>query len=107
MKDLIPTIIQALFSAGGLGAIYLLLKLRPEAGQITVTAAQGVVLMQSNVIDDLRKENKEFKEELKKMEEKFDEQELRFTNKLQAMQEENNSLRSRIRELERLERQAK
>lgn len=102
MKEMIPIIIHAILSSGFLGGIYLLLKLRPEAGQITVTAAQGVVLMQSGVIDDLRKENREFKEELRKMEERFDEQERRFSKKLSTMQEENSQLRARIRELERL-----
>lgn len=41
-------------SGGIFGGIYALLKLRPEAGQITVTTAQGVLLMQSDVIKAMR-----------------------------------------------------
>lgn len=46
-----------IIGGGGLaGAIVALLKVRPEAGQIVVQTAQGVVLMQSTMIDDLRGE---------------------------------------------------
>ena len=42
---------------GGItGALYALLKWRPEAGQITVTAAQGAIVVQTGVIENLRKE---------------------------------------------------
>lgn len=102
MKDLLPILIPAILSSGFLGGIYLLFKLKPEVNQITVTAAQGVVLMQTGVIEDLRKENRDFREELRKMEERFDEQELRFGQKLREMHEENDLLRKRIRELERI-----
>lgn len=41
----------------GGGGIYALLKVRPEAGQISVTAAQGAVIVQTGVIDSLKEEN--------------------------------------------------
>lgn len=43
--------ITALLGGGGIAAV---LKARPEAGQISVAAAQGAVVVQSSVIDDLR-----------------------------------------------------
>lgn len=52
----IPYIVTVLLSGGFLGGIYALLKLRPEAGQIVVTAAQGALIVQSGVIDSLREE---------------------------------------------------
>lgn len=47
---------SALLAGGGVfGAVALLLKVRPEAGQIVVQAAEGIVVMQANVINDLEK----------------------------------------------------
>lgn len=89
--EVIQIIIYILGSSGFLGGIYMLLKLRPEAGQITVTAAQGAIIVQTGVIDTLRAE-------IKRMEERFDEQEQR----LKDLQEENNQLRARLRDLERI-----
>lgn len=54
---LLTVIIAVLGGGGFLGGIVLLLKLRPEAGQITVSAAQGAVIVQTGVIDSLATEN--------------------------------------------------
>jgi uncharacterized membrane protein len=55
-RDVINLVIAVVGSTGFFGGIYALLKLRPEAGQITVTAAQGAIIVQTGVIDNLRKE---------------------------------------------------
>jgi hypothetical protein len=82
-SEIIPILVHAILSGGFLGGIYLLLKLRPEAGQITVTAAQGAIIVQTGVIDTLR-------EEL-----------IRLREETEALREENIELRKRIKELER------
>lgn len=56
-NDVVPVIVAILGSGGLLGGIYALLKLRPEAGQIVVTAAQGALIVQTGVIESLREEN--------------------------------------------------
>lgn len=82
-NEIIPILIHAVLSGGFLGGIYLLLKLRPEAGQITVTAAQGAIIVQTGVIDTLREELERMREELA------------------LLRNENIELRKRIRELEK------
>ena len=48
------TLISSLLGSGGLlGAVYLLMKLRPEAGMMVVKGAEGVVVMQANYIKKL------------------------------------------------------
>lgn len=50
-------LVYAIVGAGGaVGAIYGLLKLRPERESIIVTAARGAVVIQETVLDDVRAE---------------------------------------------------
>lgn len=49
-------IIVALLGGGLIGGIALLLKVRPEAGQVVVQQAEKVVVSQRTVIDDLLEE---------------------------------------------------
>ena len=56
MLDPLTIVIAIAGSGGACGGLYALLKLRPEAGQITVSAAQGAVIVQSGVIENLQKE---------------------------------------------------
>jgi chromosome segregation ATPase len=49
-------ILAALGSTGLAGAVVALLKLRPESTHILVNAAQGAVIVQTGVIDDLREQ---------------------------------------------------
>ena len=59
----LPGIISSLIG-GGLAASYVALyKVKPEAGQIVVTAAQGALVVQTGVIENLRKELKRVQEE--------------------------------------------
>jgi FtsZ-binding cell division protein ZapB len=56
-SDTIITIAAAVLGPAGLvGGIYALLKLRPEAGQFTVNASEGVVMMQAGLLDRMRAE---------------------------------------------------
>jgi FtsZ-binding cell division protein ZapB len=56
-SDAIITIAAAILGPAGLvGGIYALLKLRPEAGQFTVNASEGVVMMQAGLLDRMRAE---------------------------------------------------
>jgi len=54
--DLLTVTITLAGGGGVLGGLYALLKLRPEAGQITVSAAQGAIIVQTGVIENLQKE---------------------------------------------------
>lgn len=59
------TLFTYLVGSGGLaGAVYALLKLRPEAGQITVDAAHKVVQFQADVIRRIEDENRALREEV-------------------------------------------
>ncbi len=56
IQDWLPGIVSTLFGGGIVAAIVALYKVKPEAGQIVVTAAQGALLVQTGVIDNLKKE---------------------------------------------------
>lgn len=72
----LAVLVTAIVGAGGLGGLIVaLLKVRPEAGQIVVTAAQGAVIVQEKTLerldhdmDDLRARMKDIEEELEKCE---------------------------------------
>lgn len=53
---LLTGIISFVFGGGLVTAIIALYKVKPEAGQIVVTAAQGALLVQSGVIENLQRE---------------------------------------------------
>lgn len=57
IPEYITPIIIAVASGGLFGGLALYIKARPEAGRITIDAAQGAVVVQSGVIKDLRDEN--------------------------------------------------
>jgi Na+/phosphate symporter len=52
-------------------AVYLLIKVRTESGAVVVKSAEGVVVLQSTVIKELREENKELKRQLADQEDKI------------------------------------
>lgn len=54
--DFIPILIALIGSGGVIGAIVAFYKLKPETGQLMVTTAQGVVIIQTGVIESLREE---------------------------------------------------
>lgn len=83
ITELIPIVVAVLGAGGLIGAVVALVKLRPESGQIVVTAAQGALVVQSGVIDSLQKEN------------------ARQQIRIDELQNDNNQLRSRIGALER------
>jgi chromosome segregation ATPase len=80
--DLLPIIVAVLGTGGLIGAIVALVKLRPESGQIVVTAAQGALIVQSGVIDSLKDQN------------------ARQQDHINTLEEENARLRTRVTNLE-------
>jgi len=80
--DITSLVITVIGSGGLLGGIYALLKFRPEAGQLTVIAAQGALVVQTGVIETLRAEIARLRQEL------------------DELSKENDTLRARVRVLE-------
>lgn len=67
--DQIVLIVIALIGGGGMvGGITALLKIRPEAGQISVSAAQGAVIVQTGVIENLQREMARLREQVEALE---------------------------------------
>ena len=87
--DIVVLVVSIIGGGGLIAGIVALLKLRPEAGQILVTTAQGVVIVQSTVIDSLQKELSRVGSELDELRE-------------ECRKREGELLR-RIRELERVQ----
>lgn len=53
---IIAGVISFIFGGGLVTAIVALYKVKPEAGQIVVSAAQGALVVQTGVIENLQKE---------------------------------------------------
>ena len=68
LADFTPIIIAILGGGGIVGAVVAFLKVRPEAGQIAVTASEGALVVQTGVIDNLRKENDNLRQRMETME---------------------------------------
>ena len=65
-------------------AVYLLIKARSESGAVVVKSAEGVVVLQSNVIKELREENRELQRKIDLLEKQVDslERQLRKATRL-------------------------
>lgn len=55
-EQAVAVVIAIIGILGGGGGIVALLKVRPEAGQVSVSAAQGAVIVQTGVIENLQRE---------------------------------------------------
>lgn len=87
MPDIVGLIV-AIGSGGLIGGIVALYKMRPEAGQITVSAAQGALIVQTGVIDTLRFEIKRLTEHVDALEKENE----NCSQRLRAMSERVDSL---------------
>jgi hypothetical protein len=65
--DIVILIAAIVGSGGVVAAIVALVKLRPEAGQILVTTAQSVVIVQTSVIENLEKQLNRVSNELEEL----------------------------------------
>lgn len=64
MNDSTLQILAIIFGAGGaIGGLVTLLRLRSDTARTTVSAAEGAVIIQSTVIDNLRDERARLREE--------------------------------------------
>jgi chromosome segregation ATPase len=111
---IIVAVITALGTGGLLIGIAALIKLRPEVGQVTVTTAEGVMKMQTELNVGLQKELQraqgqiaEFKERLDQYDRDFAEMRSKHDSELAALRRdlesvtnERNQLRRRVKQLE-------
>lgn len=65
---LVPIIVAAVVGGSLTGGIVALFKMRPETGAIIVSAAQGAVVVQASVINDLNAENRRLRERVTALE---------------------------------------
>jgi hypothetical protein len=86
---LLPIVVGLIGSGGGAAAVATLYKLRPEAGQILITAAQGALVVQTGVLTSLKTEVDRLDDELK--EERVENAKLGL--ELKEVRKENVSLR--------------
>ena len=71
-SELVIGLLVALLGAGGVtGAVVALFKARPEAGQISVSAAQGAVIVQTGVIEELRQARVDDRAEVERLREQL------------------------------------
>ena len=101
-------VILAIIGTGGIGgAIVAFLKVRPEAGQIAVTASEGALVVQTGVIENLNKENKQLRERLENMESKvammmdLRERVEYLEDSRKKLKQDNERLRKRVASLEK------
>lgn len=103
-------VLLALLGGGG---IYGIFRVRPEAAQISVSAAQGAVIVQTGVIDSLREENKRLADRLSELErtsanvtqlqervEFLESDRTRLRREAEQLRGENTGLRDRVQTLE-------
>lgn len=76
---LIQLAIAVLGGGGLIAGIVAFLKLRPERDSIVVTAAQGALLIQSGVVDELQEQLKEMRAELNRSRSTIDEHQREVT----------------------------
>lgn len=88
--------IVGIFGGGGIAA---LLKARPEGSKILVDAAQGAVIVQSSVMNDLREEIARLVSQNEKHQSQIEKQEAEITE-LRSHMAEMNNLRGLVRDLE-------
>lgn len=85
-NDIVVLVVSVIGGGGLIAGIVALLKLRPEAGQILVTTAQGVVIVQTTVIDNLQKELTRMGNELDELREECREREEMLLNRIKELE---------------------
>ncbi len=71
-SDLIPSLMSFVVGGGLVAAYSAWYKVKPEAGQIVVTAAEGALIVQTGVIDNQNKEIKRLSEAVAARDQKID-----------------------------------
>jgi cell division protein FtsB len=66
--ELVPIVVAILGAGGIAGSVVALLKLRPESGAIVVSAAQGALVVQTSVLNELHKENERLRDRVSTLE---------------------------------------
>lgn len=107
LTDGVVQVLVAILGSGGvIGAIVAIMKVRPEAGQIAVDAANGAIVVQTGVIDTLRKENQLLRERMEDLESKvallgdLQDRVKGLEDERRKLKAENTRLRGRVTHLE-------
>jgi len=99
-QNWLPAVVGIIVAILGGGGIAALIKSRPEGSKILIDAAAGVVLVQTGVITDLRKQLDETKEDLNLARDQIDE--LRtHVSEMSLLRVENDRLKIRVNDQER------
>jgi len=110
LSDYTGLIIAVLGGGGIIGAVVAFLKVRPEAGQIAVTASEGALNVQIGVINTLRQENESLRKRIDAVDSKL-QAVYDLKTRVEQLEHENGGLRNKNERLRRrvvvLERQVR
>lgn len=95
-NSLITLAVAVIGATGGIGGIVAFRKLRPEKDSIVVSAAQGALLVQTGLMDEMRQELARAQTRIRECESALDERDV--TVRTQAQRIEELELRLRVRE---------
>jgi hypothetical protein len=105
-QNWLPTAIGLVVAILGGGGVAALIRAKPEGSKILIDAAAGVVVVQTGVISDLRKQLEEARAEIDELRQHVDAMSpLRIENdrlkiRVEHLEFENTQLRKRVAELE-------
>lgn len=97
LSEIAIVVAGTLGGGGVIGALYTIMKVRPESAGILIDAAQDVVIIQKGVIDDLRMGLKDAHDRITALENANEEKDKEATR----LRAENKRLTERVRHLER------
>jgi chromosome segregation ATPase len=97
LSEIAIVVAGTLGGSGVIGALYTIMKVRPESAGILIDAAQDVVIIQKGVIDDLRMGLKDAHDRITALENANEEKDKEATR----LRAENKRLTERVRHLER------
>jgi anaerobic glycerol-3-phosphate dehydrogenase len=100
VPTLVPLLVAVIGAGGVVGSIAAYRKVQPEKDSIVVTAAQGALVIQAGVLDELRQELGRCHERIEDLTRELHEETARLRRERDAARAESRRLRERVRLLE-------